>query len=89
MTAAVQGPDGLPLSHHIPRSARRYAGVQTLAVGDHVRHYGTKQWAEIHTIDARHDGTAELVLVDAERKPRYWATYHLDYHVSRGAKENT
>lgn len=61
--------------------------AEVIAVGDRVRHHGTKQWATVLEVHPQRDGTAELVLerdppryVGDDQGKAHWATYHCDRH---------
>ncbi len=54
--------------------------ARVVGLGDLCRHYGTKEWGVVESIELRRDGSAELILSNLETKStHFWGTYHVDY----------
>lgn len=58
--------------------------TESLPVGTHVRHYGTKRWGVIKEAVPQRDRSFEyrierdLPLLSYERPETWWASYHID-----------
>lgn len=81
----------MSIGYMLRMSGADFGLAKIIAVGDYVRHHGTKMYAIVSKVMPQHDGTAELVVVpfpvrdgamEHDRRPRQWATYHVDRHFS-------
>lgn len=83
----------MSIGYMLRLSGHDFGLADTIAVGDRVRHYGTKQWGTVLEVMPQRDGTAELKILrdpprftgDSEGETQ-WATYHCGEHVPK-AKE--